>query len=245
MINKTAINESQSIESVMDVIYSFQYKYYCSLKESLNSNGFVSEIYTDKQSVMQILEYSIRFFAELFERWCIDNIHNSIDIGHIIFAYSSYEKAKNSNNITLSELDIIALYTCRYILAIAPNLSLYTDANKCINENAIWFPELFALTNALTEMNQFRTIEGFNADNVCYIDLSHNFFAVEYCNTDLENLLKKSKNVGERIMTPQFIDYSILLKFKDILICYTFSVLYWYIFFFITIASYIKILSSI
>lgn len=218
-MNQESYQDSENaLEASMNKIFSLQTKYYCELKEHLVSKGFTYIIYTDVVSVMQILEQSIRFFSELFENWCKDNLKSSKDIGTIIFVYSLYERDKNDGRINFTELDIIALYTCRYILAIAPSLYLSAKEDNILKTNDIWLPELFALTNCLGVLSQFRSVEGLSGLESVKIDLTDTCVKFAYLSSDLDTLLQKSKTRGESILAPRFIDYSISIEFQNLLI---------------------------
>ncbi len=70
MLNDSNSNKSE-IEAAFDVIYNCQAKYYAELRERLLSEGFLPQSYLEKDSVMRILEYSIRYFTDMFEKLCL------------------------------------------------------------------------------------------------------------------------------------------------------------------------------
>ncbi len=82
-ISSISDNDGDALESSMLAIYSVQRTYYTLLKISLISAGYESRIYSDRGTVMKILEYCIGFYIDKFENWCIQNIRNSKDIGKI------------------------------------------------------------------------------------------------------------------------------------------------------------------
>ena len=217
MHNDSTCSKSER-ETAFDVIYSFQAKYYAELRERLLSDGFLPQTYLEKESVMRILEYGIRYFADMFEKLCVDSFKHPHDIGQILWMYSFYEKGKNSGNISFSELDIIGLYTCRYILAISPKLNLTSKAHPYFKDPVVWLPELFAVTNSLLAISQFRTVEGLSYQSSVKIDLSNKFAEIDYLNNDFISLLNKSKTKGEEILAPQYVDYSIAIDFQNLLV---------------------------
>lgn len=217
MHTETNCNKSES-EAAFDAIYYLQAQYFAELSDRLLEDGYLPQLYLEKDSVMRILEFSIHYFAEKFEKWCVDSLKNPKDIGQILWLYSFYEKGKNSGKISLSELDIIGLYTCRYILAIAPKLSLSSNERPFFNDSEVCLPELFALTNSLMSVSQFRTAEGLSDHLSVKIDLTDNFIKIDYINEEFISLLNKSKTKGEVILAPQYVDYSIAVDFKNLLV---------------------------
>ena len=213
--NKKCTND---LDAAYEILLSFEYTFYKDLRNHLLKKGYLLSIHTKKEVVMNILECSLHYFADRFEKWCIEHFKNSNDVGKILWLYSSYEKAKNNKQIKLSDLDIIGLYVCRYILSISPNLILSTKENQLFIDNNIWLPELFALANCIGNITQFRTVEGVSEMPALSIDLISPYVKIDYLNSDLESLLQKSRIKGEQILSPQYVDYSIALDFNKLLI---------------------------
>ena len=213
--NKKSTND---LDAAYEILLSFEYTFYKDLRNHLLKKGYLLSIHTNKEVVMNILECSLHYFADRFEKWCIEHFKNSNDVGKILWLYSSYEKAKNNKQIKLSDLDIIGLYVCRYILSISPNLILSTKDNQLFIDNNIWLPELFALANCIGNITQFRTVEGVSEMPALSIDLISPYVKIDYLNSDLESLLQKSRIKGEQILSPQYVDYSIALDFNKLLI---------------------------
>jgi len=208
---------TNDLNEAREILWSFEYKFYKDLRNHLLKKEHLPSIHTNKEIVMEILECSLRYFADQFEKWCIEHFKNSNDVGKILWLYSSYEKANNSGQIELSDLDIIGLYVCRYILSISPNLQLSVKGSQIFNDNNIWLPELFALANCIGNISQFRTVEGISETPALMIDLTSPYVKIDYLNSDLESLLQKSRIKGEQILSPQFVDYSIALDFNNLL----------------------------
>lgn len=194
-----------------------QAPYWLRLREHLLSEGFTASVHTEREDVMDILEISLRFLSNLFEDWCVQNIRSSKDIGKIIWKYSFYERDSNSGIQSLKEEDVIALYTFRYILSIAPKLCLSSQSEPYFKDNNICLPELFSIAYIIGLLNQFRCVEGLSNKSVVSINLAAQFIGVDYIDDGFNNLLHLSKIKGNKIIAPAFIDYDTAVKFDDIL----------------------------
>lgn len=194
-----------------------QAPYWVLLRKNLISEGFQETRYTDLPNVMQILEKGLYLFSKLFEDWCVQHIKSSKDFGKILWIYSLYERNSNSGIFNLTEEDINSLYICRYILSIAPKLSLSVHTEPLIKDNRICLPELFVLTNILGLLNQFRCVAGLSKEPSVSVTISQKFVYFDYIDDNLNNLLHKSKLKGNQIIAPSFIDYDIGIAFDSIL----------------------------
>lgn len=195
-------------ENAIESLFPLQMHYYTLLKEKVTSKGFSQQLYTDSDSVMEIITICITELTEMFELWCMQNFKSSKDIGQILWLYSLYERDANHNLIKLCEPETLALYTCRYILAIAPKLNLSENGEVFFKTRDVLLPELFSITNCMAILSQFRVVEGLSNSPAVQIDLTKSFLQIEYLSLELDSLLHKSKTKGEKILSPQFIDYS-------------------------------------
>ena len=212
--------KSQSVipQDAIESLWPIQHHYYTLLKDIVISKGFSQKLYTDSDSVMRIIEICIAELTNKFELLCEQNFKSPKDIGQILWLYSLYERDANNNLIKLSEPEKIALYTCRYILAIAPKLNLSKNSEFFFKTRDVCLPELFSISNCLAILSQFRAMEGLSNTPTVQIDLTKSFLKVEYLSTELDSKLQKSKSKGEKILSPQFIDYSIIQKCKVLFI---------------------------
>ena len=129
-------------EDAIESLFPLQLHYYTLLKDIVISKGFSKQLYTDSDSVMEIIKICITELTEMFELWCEQNFKSPKDIGQILWLYSLYERDVNYKIIKLSEPVILALYTCRYILAIAPKLKLSKNSEEFFKTRDVCLPEL-------------------------------------------------------------------------------------------------------
>lgn len=194
-----------------------QAPYWSQLRSELISCGFCKSLYTEPKEVMKILENGLHLFSTLFEDWCIQHITSSKDLGKILWIYSLYERNNNSGIFQLSEEDINALYTCRYILSIAPKLSLSVHAEPIIKDNTVCLPELFLLTNTIGQLNQFRCVAGLSKEASVCVKITEEFVYFDYLDDNLDDLLHMSKIKGNAIIAPSYVDYDIGIDFDSVL----------------------------
>lgn len=205
-------------QDAIESLWPIQRHYYTLLKNVAISKGFSLQLYTDSDSVMRIIEICIADLTNKFELWCEQNFKSPKDIGQILWLYSLYERDANHNLIKLSEPEILALYTCRYILAIAPKLNLSNNSEAYFKTRDVYLPELFSLSNCLATLSQFRAVEGLSNTPAVQIDLTKSFLHFEYISPELDSQMQKSKSKGEKILSPQFIDYSNIQACKALFI---------------------------
>lgn len=205
-------------EDAIESLFPLQLHYYTLLKDIVISKGFSKQLYTDSDSVMEIIKICITELTEMFELWCEQNFKSPKDIGQILWLYSLYERDVNYKIIKLSEPVILALYTCRYILAIAPKLKLSKNSEEFFKTRDVCLPELFSISNCLGILSQFRAVEGLSSTPAVQIDLTKSFLDIKYLSPELNSQLQKSKSKGEKIISPQFIDYSYIRDCKVLFI---------------------------
>ena len=202
----------------IESLWPIQHHYYTLLKDIVISKGFSQKLYSDSDSVIRIIEICIADLTNKFELWCEQNFKSPKDIGQIIWLYSLYERDANHNLIKLSEPEKIALYTCRYIMAIAPKLNLSNNSEPFFKTRDVYLPELFSLSNCLGLLSQFRAVEGLSSTPAVQIDLTKSYIHFEYISSELDSQLQKSKSKGEKILSPQFVDYSNIQDCKALFI---------------------------
>ena len=78
--NKNCTND---LDGAYEILWSFEYTFYKDLRNHLLKERYLLSIYTNKEVVMSILECSLHYFADRFEKWCIEHFKNSNDVGKI------------------------------------------------------------------------------------------------------------------------------------------------------------------